>query len=234
MRRRTGALRKDMTKYVFVTGGVVSSLGKGIASASLAAILESRGLKVTLIKLDPYIPVTNAPAPLPALAAGLGIHPEAPVIIVPGRSGYVGGDITADVIASGMHRRKELALLIDVGTNGEVVLGNDQWLVGCSCSAGPAFEGGEVRFGMRAPGAGILEFEIERVQKRRDQPLREQALIPKAGPSSDWSLQPDSVKLDSLVIAYQQRRGEYVPGPCTHRPSSHGSWGYPKSPSISA
>ena len=51
----------------------------------------------------------------------------------------------------------------------------------------------------------------------------------KVGPSSDWSLQLDSMKPESLVIAYQQRRGEYVPGPCTHRPSSHGSLGYPKS-----
>ncbi|MBM4248193.1 MAG: DUF4445 domain-containing protein [Euryarchaeota archaeon] len=116
------------------------------------------GLDPTNIKLDPYIPVTNSPPPLTARATGLGLHPESPVIIVPGRSGYVGGDITADVIASGMHRRRELALLIDVGTNGEVVLGNDQWLVGCSCSAGPAFEGGEVRFGMRA-----AEGAIERV-----------------------------------------------------------------------
>ena len=50
----------------------------------------------------------------------------------------------------------------------------------------------------------------------------------KAGPSSDWSLQPDSMKVESLVIAHQPWRGEYVPGPCTHRPSSHGSWGYLK------
>ena len=53
-------------------------------------------------------------------------------------------------------------------------------------------------------------------------------LIPKASLSSDWSLQPDSMKLDSLVIAHQPRRGEYVPGPCTHRPSSHESRGYLK------
>ncbi len=51
----------------------------------------------------------------------------------------------------------------------------------------------------------------------------------KAGPSSDRSLQLDSVKLESLVTVDQQRRGEYVPGPCTHRPSSHESWGHPKS-----
>ena len=53
-------------------------------------------------------------------------------------------------------------------------------------------------------------------------------LIPKTSLSSDWSLQPDSMKLDSLVIAHQPRRGEYVPGPCTHRPSSHESRGYLK------
>ena len=62
----------------------------------------------------------------------------------------------------------------------------------------------------------------------RGQPLREQEPILKAVLSSDWSLQPDSTKLDSLVIAHQPRRGEYVPGPCTHRPSSHGSRGYLK------
>ena len=57
----------------------------------------------------------------------------------------------------------------------------------------------------------------------RGKPPGDRARIPKSGLSSDWSLQPDSTKLDSLVIAHQPWRGEYVPGPCTHRPSSHGS-----------
>ena len=59
----------------------------------------------------------------------------------------------------------------------------------------------------------------------RRQPASNGARIPKTCLSSDWSLQPDSMKLDSLVIAHQPWRGEYVPGPCTHRPSSHGSRG---------
>ena len=63
----------------------------------------------------------------------------------------------------------------------------------------------------------------------KEQPLGDKALISKADLSSDRSLQLDFVKLDSLVIAHQPWRGEYVPGPCTHRPSSHGSWGYLKS-----
>ena len=62
----------------------------------------------------------------------------------------------------------------------------------------------------------------------RRQPVSNDARIPKTCLSSDWSLQPDSMKLDSLVIAHQPRRGEYVPGPCTHRPSSHESRGYLK------
>ena len=63
----------------------------------------------------------------------------------------------------------------------------------------------------------------------RGEPRGDAERIPKARPSSDWSLQPDSMKLDSLVIAHQPWRGEYVPGPCTHRPSSHGSPGCLKS-----
>ena len=63
----------------------------------------------------------------------------------------------------------------------------------------------------------------------REPGLRKQSPIPKAGLSSDWGLQPDPTKLDSLVIAHQPWRGEYVPGPCTHRPSSHESRGCLKS-----
>ncbi|KAF5276357.1 hypothetical protein FQR65_LT16376 [Abscondita terminalis] len=66
----------------------------------------------------------------------------------------------------------------------------------------------------------------------REQPPSDRMRISKAGLSSDWSLQLDSVKLESLVIAHQPWRGEYVPGPCTHRPSSHGSWGYLKSVTV--
>ena len=68
--------------------------------------------------------------------------------------------------------------------------------------------------------------------RHRGQLPGDRARIPKSSLSPDWSLQPDSMKLDSLVIAHQPRRGEYVPGPCTHRPSSHGSLGYLKSVTV--
>ena len=73
---------------------------------------------------------------------------------------YVGGDITAGILASGMHRAEELSLLLDIGTNGEVVLGNRDFLVACSASAGPAFEGGSVTCGMRATSGAIDSVRI--------------------------------------------------------------------------
>jgi len=118
------------------------------------------GLDPRNIRYDPYIPVTNLPLTIRAKELGLGINPNAPVYCVPGRASFVGGDITADVVFSGMRDGNELALLIDVGTNGEVVLGNGEFLASCSTSAGPAFEGGEVAAGMRATAGAIERISI--------------------------------------------------------------------------
>jgi uncharacterized 2Fe-2S/4Fe-4S cluster protein (DUF4445 family) len=118
------------------------------------------GLDPKGIRYEPYIPVTNIPPIMRAGELGIAIAPDAPVYIVPGRASYVGGDIIADVLASEMHLSDETALLIDVGTNGEIVLGNGEWMVACSCSAGPAFEGGEVAHGMRAMVGAIDSIGI--------------------------------------------------------------------------
>lgn len=113
------------------------------------------GLDPAQIRMDPYIPVANNIPFVRAKETGIKINRSAFVYCLPGRSSYVGGDITADILATGLHKKDELALLIDVGTNGEVVLGNKEWMVSCSCSAGPAFEGGEVDFGIRATNGAI-------------------------------------------------------------------------------
>jgi uncharacterized 2Fe-2S/4Fe-4S cluster protein (DUF4445 family) len=81
--------------------------------------------------------------------------------IFPSLGGFVGGDVVAGILASGMHRQEEVSLLFDVGTNGEVVLGNREWRIACSSSAGPAFEGGEVGCGMRAYPGAIESVRIE-------------------------------------------------------------------------
>ncbi|HEY3421404.1 MAG TPA: ASKHA domain-containing protein [Methanomassiliicoccales archaeon] len=119
------------------------------------------GLHPKTIRYDPYISVTNIPPSVKAKELGIEIHPEAPVYCVPGRASYVGGDIVADVISSGMRDQDGISLLIDVGTNGEIVLGGKDWMASCSCSAGPAFEGGEVACGMRAMPGAIERISID-------------------------------------------------------------------------
>ncbi len=112
------------------------------------------GIDPQHIRLEPYIPTANHVPPVRARELGLGVNPEAQVDCLPGVGAYVGADITAGVLSSGMYRSQKLTLFIDVGTNGEMVLGNADWLISCACSAGPAFEGAGVRSGMRAvPGA---------------------------------------------------------------------------------
>ncbi|MDR7522273.1 MAG: ASKHA domain-containing protein [Armatimonadota bacterium] len=118
------------------------------------------GLPPDEIRREPYIPVATAPPSAHAGEVGLRIHPRALVAVMPGVSSYVGGDITADVLAAGMDRTDELSMLIDVGTNGETVIGNREFLVCCACSAGPAFEGGGITWGMRAAKGAIQRVEV--------------------------------------------------------------------------
>lgn len=128
------------------------------ANPAMAILLL--GLDPKHIRYEPYIPAFHESPMVRAAEIGLRAHSRAPVYCIPGRAAYVGGDVTADVLLSGMHLRDELSLLIDVGTNGEVVLGNREWMVTCSTSAGPAFEGGEVSCGMRAMNGAIDSVTI--------------------------------------------------------------------------
>jgi uncharacterized 2Fe-2S/4Fe-4S cluster protein (DUF4445 family) len=112
------------------------------------------------IRLEPYIPTVTFPQPVHAAELGIHICPQASVDCLPGVGAYVGGDITAGVLSSAMFKTDKLTLFIDVGTNGEIVLGNSDWLISCACSAGPAFEGAGVRSGMRATVGAIEEVWI--------------------------------------------------------------------------
>lgn len=112
------------------------------------------------IRREPYVPTVNHPLPIKAHELGLHINPEATVDCLPGIGSYVGADITAGVLSSKMFATDKLTLFIDVGTNGEIVLGNDDWLISCACSAGPAFEGSGVHSGMRATMGAIEEVWI--------------------------------------------------------------------------
>lgn len=120
------------------------------------------GMNPKYIREEPYVPaVLNFPR-FKAEELMLAINPNGVVYITPGISSYVGGDITAGVLAAGINRSKELTLYIDLGTNGEIVLGNSDWMTACACSAGPAFEGGGLRCGMRAAQGAINKINIDR------------------------------------------------------------------------
>ena len=118
------------------------------------------GLTPCAIRLEPYVPTTMVYPQLLARDIGIKINHEAIVEVLPSVSSYVGGDIVAGVLACGMADRPEVTCLIDVGTNGEIVIGNNEWMVCCSASAGPAFEGGGMKWGMRATKGAIEKVVI--------------------------------------------------------------------------
>jgi uncharacterized 2Fe-2S/4Fe-4S cluster protein (DUF4445 family) len=113
------------------------------------------------IRRAPYIPTVAEFPILKAGDIGLKAHPAAAVFVMPGPASYVGGDIVAGMLFAGFHREAPLTLFIDVGTNGEIVLGNCEWLMTAACSAGPAFEGGGIRWGMRAEQGAIEKVVID-------------------------------------------------------------------------
>jgi uncharacterized 2Fe-2S/4Fe-4S cluster protein (DUF4445 family) len=118
------------------------------------------GIPAASIRLSPFITAINHPPTMTGREVGLNINPEAVVDCLPGVASYVGADITAGVLSSGVDGAENVTLFIDVGTNGETVLGNRDWLVTCACSAGPAFEGAGVVNGMRATTGAIEEVWI--------------------------------------------------------------------------
>ncbi len=118
------------------------------------------GLDPASIREEPYVPAIHTYPVWKAKTAKIRINSEAPVRTIPCIGSYVGGDIVAGVLASGMHRNEEIALFMDIGTNGEIVIGNKEWLITAACSAGPCFEGSGIRNGMRATEGAIEEIRI--------------------------------------------------------------------------
>ena len=113
------------------------------------------GLPAGNIRRRPYIAACTEPPPLSATEIGITINPRGLLFVVPGISSWVGGDLTAGVLATGLHESSQTAMLIDVGTNGEIIIGNREWLMACSASTGPALEGASVECGMLAETGAI-------------------------------------------------------------------------------
>jgi len=119
------------------------------------------GLDPSSIREEPYIPTINIFPVWRAGTAKLRINSQAPVYTLPSVGSYVGGDIVAGVLASKMHRSPEIALFMDIGTNGEIAVGNNEWLITAACSMGPCFEGSGIRHGMRATEGAIESVKID-------------------------------------------------------------------------
>ena len=118
------------------------------------------GLNPQYIRLAPYTPVANFFPPVPANSLGLKVSDHAYLYTFPAVASYVGGDIVSGIVGSGVHQRKALTFFMDIGTNGEIVIGNSDWMVTASCSAGPAFEGGGIKHGIIAAEGAIEDIKI--------------------------------------------------------------------------
>lgn len=115
------------------------------------------------IRRSPYVPAAAIYPPFKAAELGLDLGDHVTALVYPQVSSYVGGDIVAGVMGSGMYLSDDITLYMDIGTNAEIVIGNKDWLACAACSAGPAFEGGGIKLGMRATKGAIEDFSIDPV-----------------------------------------------------------------------
>ena len=120
------------------------------------------GINADPLRMEPYIPAFFKTNSLFASDVGIDINPDSHIIIAPNIGSYVGGDITAGTLVSMIWNRPEFSLFIDLGTNGELVFGNSDFMMSCACSAGPAFEGGDISCGMRATDGAIEACTIDK------------------------------------------------------------------------
>ena len=172
--QRPGGLEKLQEKVVESINQIIDSLCKkvSISSQAISYIMAAGntimshlliGLNPKFIREAPYVPVCNIMPLTRAAVLGIDAHPSVRLFLYPSVASYVGGDITSGVHACQMHNSSEITLFIDIGTNGEIVIGHDDWMICAACSAGPAFEGGGIRHGMRAAPGAIENFHIDPV-----------------------------------------------------------------------
>ncbi|MCG8402580.1 MAG: ASKHA domain-containing protein, partial [Firmicutes bacterium] len=168
----TGGGKQLQQAVVKTLNGIIARLAAGeqIEARKISAVTVGAnttmvhlllGLDPSRICRAPYIPLVNQISGVRAAEIGLAVNPEAPLYCLPGVGSYVGGDIIGGILVSGMHRKPEVALFVDIGTNGEMVLGNSDWLAACAGAAGPALEGGVARHGMRAEPGAVYRVRID-------------------------------------------------------------------------
>ena len=169
--QKPGGLKKLQQAIVATINGITGELkaqsqvdvkyvGHIILAGNTTMTQILLGLDPKYIRLAPYTPVANFFPPVRANSLGIKVGKQVYLFTFPSVASYVGGDIVSGIVGSGVYQRKKLTLYMDIGTNGEIVIGNSNWMVTASCSAGPAFEGGGVKHGMIATNGAIEDFGI--------------------------------------------------------------------------
>ena len=150
-----GDINRLINTLVTRTGVELHDIAACFASGNTTMLHFLLGLDTAHIRKSPYVPATTSPPPVRATEVGIRINPRGILYSMPSIGSWVGGDITAGILATGLADTDRLTMFIDVGTNGEIVLGNSEWMLACATSAGPAFEGSGVKCGMRASRGAI-------------------------------------------------------------------------------
>ena len=153
-----------------VLGKIVSRAGVAREDISTITMAGNTTMTQLLLAIDPsylrrapYVPASTMYPPFRAATIGIDLDEHVLGLLYPAISSYVGGDIVAGIMGTGLYREDELTLFLDIGTNAEIVIGNKDWLACTACSAGPAFEGGGIEFGMRAAKGAIEDFSLDPV-----------------------------------------------------------------------
>ena len=169
--QKTGGLKKLQQAVVATINGIIEELqaqskvdteriGHLMVAGNTTMTQILLGLNPQHLRLTPYTPVANFFPPVPASSLGIKASDHAQIFLFPAVASYVGGDIVSGIVGAGVHQRKVLTFFMDIGTNGEIVIGNSDWMVTASCSAGPAFEGGGIKHGIIAAEGAIEDVEI--------------------------------------------------------------------------
>lgn len=163
LRQRVLATINRLTLQVAEASGVaVTEIGNAVLSGNTTMVHLLLGLQPEYIRLEPYTPTVLEAPYLTAAEVGLSINPESWIYFSPSVGSYVGGDITAGMLCTDLATdTSDVNLFIDIGTNGELVVGNNEFLLTSACSAGPAFEGGGIDCGMRAALGAIERVEVD-------------------------------------------------------------------------
>ena len=168
---KPGGLKKLQKAVTATINGIISELlaeagieaddvGHMVVAGNTTMIQLLLGLDPKYMRLAPYVPTVSAAPQVAAAALGIDLPLHAYVYTIPSVASYVGGDIVAGVVGTGIYQSQQLTLYIDIGTNGEIVIGNADWMVTASASAGPAFEGGGIKHGIIAAEGAIEDFSI--------------------------------------------------------------------------